>query len=75
MNRFDGTRCIGGKARRGIAFVRVEKTDEVMRRCVELLRRGRSRTNGHATVDLPRIGTDDLRIELLGKRNRQIGFA
>ena len=58
-----------------IAFARIEKPDEMMRHGRKRLgRRGRG-SDGHAAIDLPRIGADDLGIERSRQLDRKLRLA
>lgn len=69
------TQRIAGKASRGVAFMRIQKSDEMMRNRAELLRRGSCGTNRHIAIDLARICAYDLGTETSRKRYCEIRFS
>ncbi len=75
MNLGDRDQRVGDEAGGGVAFVRIEELDQMVRdpRAGERIRR--SRSDGHAAIDLTRVRADDFGVEPFRQGERQHALA
>ncbi len=59
----------------GVAFGGIEEADEVVRRRRKLLSRRRRRADRHVAIDLARVRSDDLGVELSRQLDAEFRFA
>src|SRR5947209_9676761 len=75
MNLFDFCNGVLSESRSRVAFIRVQKTDQVMRYLPELCIAGSRGAHRHSRIDLTRISADDFGLEAAREVDCEVGFA